>query len=103
MSEIEHEHDEGDEAAGAPVSVETAVDEETDEAEAEEAETPPHEPEEAPEQQGAQQDEWEKRYASAEKYFATYTRRIAEKWGDDAIHLAPFNIDPSAPPGFIDM
>jgi hypothetical protein len=77
--------------------------EEEAEEEAHEREQGAGEPTEAPEPQGAQQDEWEKRYASAEKYFATYTRRIAEKWGDDAIHLAPFNIDPSAPPGFIDM
>lgn len=51
----------------------------------------------------ATSDEWERRFATAEKRFATYSRHITELWAEDAVHLAPLSISPSAPPGFIDV
>src|SRR4051812_24951192 len=50
----------------------------------------------------AQAAEWEKRFTTAEKRFATYHRQITTLWGEDAEHLFPLSISPSAPPGFID-
>jgi hypothetical protein len=102
MSETEHEHDEGDEATGAPVADEAAHEEAEHEEAAHEAEQAADEPEEAPEQQATTQETWEKRFTYAEKLFETYRRKIFDKWEEDALTLVPFNIDSGAPPGFID-
>lgn len=48
-------------------------------------------------------EDWEKRFATAEKRFATYSRAVTALWEEDAVHLAPISISPSAPPGFIDV
>jgi len=70
------------------------------EAEAEAGEQ--HEPVETPEAHGPTQEEWEKRFDAANRRFKTYTDAITKIWEEDALQLIPFNLDPAAPPGFID-
>lgn len=79
-----------------------APDEEAAESEEPEAEETDHPepPAEAPQQ--VTPEAWEKRFQKVEKRFDTYVRAVTAIWEDDAIHLTPFNLDPSAPPGFID-
>ena len=70
-----------------------------EEPEAEETDHP-EPPAEAPQQ--VTPEAWEKRFQKVEKRFDTYVRAVQAIWEDDAIHLTPFSLDPSAPPGFID-
>ncbi len=103
MSETEHEHEDDGNEPPEPVSIETAVDdEEAAEAEAEhEREQEATEP--VPEARETTPEQWEERFKKVERRFATYTKAVTDIWEDDAIHLTPFSISPSAPPGFIDL
>lgn len=77
--------------------------EERDEEEAAEAEEPSEEPVEAPEAHGPTQEEWEKRFQTAEARFRTYTAAVTKIWEEDAVHLMAFPLDAGAPTGFIDV
>lgn len=103
MSETEHE----DELTEPTVTEVPEPDQPTEdeqheeEAEAEQNESPA--PEEPPEAHGPTPEQWEKRFQTAERRFKTYTDAVTKAWEEDALNLVPFNIDPGAPPGFIDM
>lgn len=101
MTETETQPADDEEATQDEPHVE-APDEEAQESEEPEAEEADHPepPAEAPQQ--VTPEAWEKRFQKAEKRFDTYARAVTSIWEDDAIHLTPFNLDPSAPPGFID-
>lgn len=101
MTETETQPADDEEATQDEPHVE-APDEEAQESEEPEAEEADHPepPAEAPQQ--VTPEAWEKRFQKAEKRFDTYVRAVQAIWEDDAIHLTPFNLDPSAPPGFID-
>lgn len=79
----------------------TTEERDEEEAEAEQAES--HEPEPEPEAHGPTQEEWEARFTYADRTFATYAKKIEAKWAEDAVHLVRFNLDPAAPPGYLDM
>jgi hypothetical protein len=49
------------------------------------------------------QAEAEARFTKADKSFGGYAKRVTDLWGDDAVHLLPVSISPSAPAGFIDV
>jgi hypothetical protein len=103
MSETEHEQDLDETPQEAPL----APDEEEETAESTETPDAPQEgtegETEAPQAQGPTQEDWEKRFQKAERYFATYTKRVSEAWEEDAVHLTALSLSPSAPPGFIDL
>jgi hypothetical protein len=103
MRETEHE----DEATEPQVTDVPEPDqdpgEEEAEAEANESQEPAEEPEETPEAHGPTQEEWEARFTYADRTFSTYAKKVEAKWAEDAVHLVRFNLDPAAPPGYLDM
>jgi hypothetical protein len=94
----DHEHDEGDEAAQAPVSTETVLDEEQAEEEAHEAETPPAEPAEA--SAPPSEKEIEKANRALEKEATAHANRISKIMGEDAQALVPCELCWPLAPGF---
>src|SRR5437879_2926390 len=103
MSETEHEQeqtvDEPESPAEPPEEEEDAEDQEQIDGPGDDTETPPA----PPEQEGTTPEAWEKRFTKAEQRFSTYTKAITGLWEDDAIHVVPVSISPSAPPGFLDV
>jgi hypothetical protein len=100
------EPDEQDEATEPTVTDVPEPDQEPSENEAEaeaEAESEREvEPAPEPEAHGPTPEEWEKRFSLAERRFKTYADAVTKAWEEDALSLVQFNIDASAPPGFID-
>ncbi len=102
MSEPEHE----EETTEPTVTDVPEPDQEPDEEEAEHEAQAEHDAEQTPEPdttpEGRTQEQWEALWKKTEQAFAAYTKKISALWEEDALTLAPFNVDPYAPPGFID-
>jgi hypothetical protein len=103
MTETEHD-DELTEPSVTPVpEPDQELTPEVEEAEAEHNETQDADSEPEAVQHGPTQEEMEKRFAAVERRFKTYTDAVSKIWEEDALHLLPFQVDPGAPPGFIDL